>query len=104
MCFRDVFCLIPFDSWSNPVSFPRETTVLDKIFAEDKVFVDFPSSRTIFLTKKKTELDYYYHKVNVRVASQISERLKTYDSRKLGNSEKIFEMIGINGECLAGHR
>ena len=41
--------------------------------------------------------------MNVRVASQLSEQLKTYNSRKLGNSEKIFEMTGINGKCLAAN-
>ena len=30
-----------------------------------------------FFTTSETELDYYYQKVNVRVASRVDERLKT---------------------------
>ena len=36
-------------------------------------------------TTSETELDYYHQKVNIPVASQVAEQLKTYDLRKLGS-------------------
>ena len=44
------------------------------------------------------EVGYYHQKVNVRVASRVAERLKTWDLRKLGNFKKIPEMLGFDGE------
>ena len=38
---------------------------------------------------RKTELSILYNKVGIPVASQVSERLKTEDLRKLGNIRKI---------------
>ena len=55
-----------------------------------------------FFTKSGTELDHYHQKVNV-VVSRVSERLKTYDLRKLGNFKKIPEMLWFDGEYSAGH-
>ena len=49
------------------------------------------------------ELDYYHQKVNVRVASQVAKRLKTYDLKKLGNFKKLHEMRGFDGEYPPGH-
>ena len=49
------------------------------------------------------ELDYYHQKVNLRVASQVAEPLKTYDLRKLANFKKIPEMIGFDGEYTTVH-
>ena len=46
----------------------------------------------VFITSE-TELDYYHHRVNVRVASRVAERLKSWDLRKLGNFRKIAEML-----------
>ena len=43
------------------------------------------------LTVSETGLDYYQQKMNVRVASQVAEPLKTEDLRKLGNFKKIPE-------------
>ena len=39
------------------------------------------------------KLDYYHQKVSARVASRVAERL-----RKLGNFQKIPEMLGFDGE------
>ena len=55
------------------------------------------------LTTNETELDYYHHRVNVRVASRVAERLKSQDLRKLGNFRKIHEMLGFNGEYPAAY-
>ena len=48
-------------------------------------------------TTNETELNYYHHRVNIRVA----ERLKTKDFRKFGNFKKIAEMLGFDGEFPA---
>ena len=47
------------------------------------------------------ELNYYHHRVNVRVAEQVAERLKTQDLRKLCNLKKNPEMLEFDGEYLA---
>ena len=47
------------------------------------------------------ELDYYKQKVSARVASRDAERLKTWDLRKLGNFQKIPEMLGFDSEYPA---
>ena len=47
------------------------------------------------------KLDYYHQKVSVQVASQIAERLKTQDLRKLGNFNKIPETLAFDGEYPA---
>ena len=44
-----------------------------------------------FFEQFETQLDYYQQKMNVRVASQVAEPLKTEDLRKLGNFKKITE-------------
>ena len=49
------------------------------------------------------ELDYYHQKVNVRVASGVAKRLKTYDLSKIGNLKKILEMLGFDVEYPAVH-
>ena len=49
------------------------------------------------------EQDYYHLKVNVRVASRVTEPLKTKDLRKLGNFKKIPEMPEFDGEYPAVH-
>ena len=54
-------------------------------------------------TTSETELDWYHQKVNTRVASQVVERPKTQDLRKLGSYKKIHEMFGFNGEYPAVH-
>ena len=38
------------------------------------------------------EIEYYYWELNVRVASRVAERLKTYDIRKWQNVKKIVEL------------
>ena len=53
-------------------------------------------------TTSEKELDYYHRKVNVRVASRIVERLKTYDLKKLGNFKKI-PKLGFDGEYPTHH-
>ena len=59
--------------------------------------------RTVYLlllflfTTRETELLYYHQKVNVWVASQVAEQLKTQDLKKLGNFKKISEMLGLDG-------
>ena len=54
-------------------------------------------------TTNETELGYYHQKVNVRVASRVAERLKTYDLSKSENFKKIPEMLGLDGEFPAVH-
>ena len=39
--------------------------------------------------------------MNVRVASRVAERLKTYDVRKLGNFKKMSEILGFDGKYPA---
>ena len=66
----------------------------------DKTFLDFFHFLAQFVfTASETELDYYHHKVNVRVA----ERPNTQDLRKLRNFKKIPEMLGFDAEYLAVH-
>ena len=54
-------------------------------------------------TTSETKLDYYYQKMNGRVASRVAEKLKTYDLRKLVSFNKIPEMFGFNSEYPAVH-
>ena len=54
-------------------------------------------------TTSEMELDYHHQKVNVRVASRVSERLMTQEIRKLRSFKKITEMFGFNGEYPAVH-
>ena len=42
------------------------------------------------------ELDYYHKKVNVRVASQVAKRLKSYDLRNLVDYQKIPKILQSN--------
>ena len=65
--------------------------ILDKILAQ---FV---------FTASETELDYYHQKKNIRVASRVPERLKTYNLRKLGDLKRIPEMLGFDGQYSAAH-
>ena len=69
--------------------FQVETYIQEKFFIQNynlgqnvcrlfHILTQFP------LTKGKAELDYYHQKVNIRVASRVTERLKTQD---LGNQE-----------------
>ena len=44
---------------------------------------------------------YYHQTVNVRVASRVAERLKTWDLRKLVNFKNISEMLEIDGKVLS---
>ena len=54
-------------------------------------------------TTTETELEYYYQKVNVRVAVRVTERLKTWDLKKLWNLKKILEMLGFDSKYPAVH-
>ena len=54
-------------------------------------------------TISETEPDYYHQKASERVASRDTERLKTLDLRKLGNFQKIPEMLGFDSKYPAGH-
>ena len=56
-----------------------------------------------FFITSAMELDYYHQKVNVRVASGVAKRLKTYDLSKIGNLKKILEMLGFDVEYPAVH-
>ena len=49
------------------------------------------------------ELDYCHHRVQVRVASRVVERLKDLYLRKLGNFKKIPGMLGYKGKCEVGN-
>ena len=49
------------------------------------------------------ELVYYHEKVNVRVASWVSERFKTWDLGKLRNFKKSLKRLEFNVEYSAGH-
>ena len=63
----------------------------------------FHNLAQFLFTKSETELDHYHQKVNVRVASRVAKRLKTWDLRKLGNFKKILEMLGFDGVYPAVH-
>ena len=54
-------------------------------------------------TTSKTELVYYHHRMNVSVASWVAEGLKTEDFSKLGNFNKIPEILGFDGKNPAVH-
>ena len=61
-----------------------------------------------FLTKfsfttNKTEIDYYHQRVNIPIASQVAERLKTLDCKKAGNFKKTLEILGIKGKDPTSH-
>ena len=43
----------------------------------------------------ETKLDYYHQKKHVQVVPLITEQLKTFDRRKLGNFKKISEMLEL---------
>ena len=43
----------------------------------NKTFALFHFLAQFLFTKSEMELDYYHHRVNVRVAEQVAERLKT---------------------------
>ena len=55
-----------------------------------------------FSTTSKTELNYYYQKVNLRVASWVADRIKAY-LKKLGNFKKIPKMLQFDGEHPTSH-
>ena len=48
----------------------------------------------IRFTTSKKKLDIYYSKLGMRVASRITERLKTYELRKFGNIRKMSNLNG----------
>ena len=78
-----------------------QPAILDRALEGTCILFHF-SAQFVF-TISKTELDYYHQRWNVRVASQVVERLKTEDLRKLGNFKKIPEMLGFDGEYPATH-
>ena len=55
-------------------------------------------------TISETEIDYDPQKVNVRVALQVVDRLKTLVLRKTANFRKILGMFGDKGKCPARHQ
>ena len=57
-----------------------------------QVLAQFPFTTT------EAELHYYYQNVVIQVTSRVAERLKIKDLRKLGNIEKIHEMLVIGGK------
>ena len=63
----------------------------------DKTIVQF-----LFATSE-TQLNYCHQKVNVRVVSQVTERLQTQDLMKLENFKKISEILGCNNEYPPVH-
>ena len=89
-------------SWSRKkyiifsVYCPHFTTVLQSWTKHLETF--FNSLAQFVFTTSETEIDYYYQKVNVRVASRVAERLK-----KLVNFKKILEMLGFDGEYQSVH-
>ena len=62
----------------------------------------FHVSTQVLFTGSETELNYYYQKVNIEVASQVAERSKAQNMRKLQNFNKISEILGLGGEYPAG--
>ena len=58
----------------------------------------------LFFTTSEMELDYFHKEASVGVAPRVAERLKTKDLRKLGDFQKISEMLGFDGEYPAVKR
>ena len=54
----------------------------------------------IRFTTSKTKLDIQYKKLGIRVASRVTERLKTQDLRKLGNIRKMSNSGDHLAQCL----
>ena len=54
-------------------------------------------------TRSETELGYYHYHVNVRVASRVTERRKTFEVKKLENFNKIPEILGFDGQYTTAH-
>ena len=61
--------------------------------------VTFSLFSTNSLYHSETKQGFYHQKLNVRVA----ERLKTEDVGILGNSKKIFKILGFDGEFPVVH-
>ena len=57
------------------------------------IFVQFQ------FTTNKTKLDIYYSKLDIRVASRVTERLKTQGHGKLGNTISISNLGGDIAQC-----
>ena len=59
----------------------------------------FPTiAESIFMTSKP-ELDFWYNRLCVPVASRVAERRKTLDLQKLGNISKISKSVGGRATC-----
>ena len=67
----------------------------------NKTLRDF-FAQSVFTTSE-TKVDYYHQKVNVRVMSQVAERFKTQDLKKLVNFKKIPEILGFDGDYPVVH-
>ena len=69
----------------------------------DKMLVDFFTFWPKFshnFTSSETKQNYSHQKVNVRVASRVSKRLKTCGLRKFGDFKKIHETLGFDDTQL----
>ena len=76
---------------------PR-STILDKTFLN----FSFHVLAQLFFTTSETKLDYYHQKVNLRVASWVTERVKSKDLRKCINFNKIPGMLILDSNHPAG--
>ena len=51
--------------------------------------------------QNERELDYYHHKVDIPVASQVARRPKIQNLRKIKNLNEIHEILEIHGQVLS---
>ena len=91
------------------LEFPR---VLKEVKIKKRKFLDnywqnicrlFHDNALFPVTTRKLELDYYQQKVNVKVASRLTEWLRTYDLRQLENFKKIPGKLRIDGKSPSSY-
>ena len=70
---------------------------LSSLLCEYVFVIAAGATLNFIFTTSETEVDYYYHKVNVTVTSRVAERLI------LGNFKKIPEILVFDGKYPASH-
>ena len=76
---------------------------MPKIDHGQNIFRPFHVLEQCLFTTNETDLDYNHQKKNAQVVSQVNEKLRTEDHRKLGNFKKIPVMLGFDNQYPAGH-
>ena len=87
-----IHCFIPFKNHCfNPENFNHRHNFC-RLF---HILAQF------LFTTSESKLYYYNQKINVRVSSWVTERLK--ENRKLENFKKILEKLGFDAKSPVGH-